>query len=902
MKQLTRLFIILFAFGIATSLSAQIRKGDKFFAAGEFARAIPAYERGLRKKNDAQAMENLAHCYRITKNYAKAEEWYGKTIAANPNCNSIIYYYYGMALRSNGKHSEARKQFQTFKAKNPTDKSAEAQVEALDNMDVWLTQTPMYAISNISSINSPQSDISPVFFGNGLLFVSDRGEMDVLNGENASVSGRAYYAIYYAKKSLEKEDTVIYGKASKLSRTINKEFHNGPVSVTEDGKLMAFNRVDRMLRVKSKKHINRPKIWFSELKGKHWSSARSFQYNSDLYSCAHPALSPDGQLLFFSSDMQGGQGGKDIWVCRREGTGWSMPENLGPEVNTAGDETFPFFRKDGMLFFSSDGHPGLGGLDIFSASKDAGGRWSNVANQGAPLNGSTDDFGCTFNADGSRGYFTSNRPGGLGDDDVYSFKVTSKFIRISGKLLGSKNATDILPNTKVELLTKEGKPLKTATTDGQGNFKFENLSSDQSYIVRLNESDPAIAAKTKYYMSDDKNNLVRVTMLDEVGGKFTFQNLPIDPAAPPQLLSDDDYITIAGNLISDGEPPQPIANMSVNLKDEQGNVVQTTTTNDFGAFTFSHLTPDKTYIVGMSDGADPKLAAASRIVITNKSGKELMATKPDAKGNFEFRILKEDRTTISSMSVTDADLRLDMKGTLVGADSMRTPLANTTINILNDKGEVIQTAKTDEKGHFDFQNLPADETFLVSVEGVTDPSIVSFGKLYIRDENGKVVKTLRMAAGGKFEFRVLALDRTTLGSVYVDDPWLQVLQMKAKTKKDSLTIIENIYYDYADFHILPAAEVTLEKVVKVMQLDPNITIEIYSHTDSRSTTDYNQKLSQKRAQEVVNYLAKRGIEKNRLKAIGYGETKLLNKCSDGVDCSEDDHAKNRRTEFKINKK
>jgi outer membrane protein OmpA-like peptidoglycan-associated protein len=331
-------------------------------------------------------------------------------------------------------------------------------------------------------------------------------------------------------------------------------------------------------------------------------------------------------------------------------------------------------------------------------------------------------------------------------------------------------------------------------------------------------------------------------------------------------------------------------------------VVQTTTTNDFGAFTFSHLTPDKTYIVGMSDGADPKLAAASRIVITNKSGKELMATKPDAKGNFEFRILKEDRTTISSMSVTDADLRLDMKGTLVGADSLRTPLANTTINILNDKGQVIQTAKTDERGHFDFQNLPADETFLVSVEGVTDPTLVSFGKLYIRDENGKVVKTLRMAAGGKFEFRVLALDRATLGSVYVDDPWLQVLQMKARTKKDSLTIIENIYYDYADYHILPAAEVTLEKVVKVMQLDPNITIEIYSHTDARSTTDYNQKLSQKRAQEVVNYLAKRGIDKSRLKAIGYGETKLLNKCADGVECSEDDHAKNRRTEFKINKK
>ena len=146
------------------------------------------------------------------------------------------------------------------------------------------------------------------------------------------------------------------------------------------------------------------------------------------------------------------------------------------------------------------------------------------------------------------------------------------------------------------------------------------------------------------------------------------------------------------------------------------------------------------------------------------------------------------------------------------------------------------------------------------------------------------------------------MDRTTIADVYVDDPWLQVLQMKAKQSKDSLTIIENIYYNYNDWHILPGAEVTLEKVVKVMQLDPTITIEISSHTDSRSTADYNLKLSQKRAQEVVNYLVKRGIDKSRLTAVGYGESRLLNRCKDGVECSEEEHAKNRRTEFKINKK
>lgn len=901
MKQYIKASFIFLLLTIALPAIAQIKRGNKLYDAGEFARAIPAYERGLKKKANPQAMENIANCYRITKNYPKAEEWYAKAVAANPECNPMVYFYYGMVLRTNGKNAEARQQFQRYLAKDPNDKKAGAQVEALDNIKVLLTQTPIYAVWSANAVNSPQSDISPAYLDKGILFVSDRGEKDVLNGENAPASGRAFYAIYYSEKKSEKEDSATYGQPKKLSRTINKEFHNGPVSVTADGKLMAFNRVDRKIMMKSKHFVNRPKIYFSQRNGKHWSSAFAFAYNSDAYSCAHPALSADGQQLYFSSDMPGGMGGKDIWVCKKQSDGsWSKPENLGSEVNSPGDEVFPFIRKDGVLYFSSDGHPGLGGLDIFSAAQEKG-KWSSVTNQGTPLNGSADDFNIVFNAEGSRGYFCSNRPGGAGDDDVYNFKVTSKFISISGKLLASKNTSDILSNTVVELLTKDGKLVKTATSDAQGNFHFDNLSSDQSYIVRLNESDPGVAAKSKYYMADDANKLVRVTVLDEIGGKFTFQNLPVDPTAPPQLLSDDDYLTIAGNLISDGEPPQPLANTTVNLKDENGNTVQTTSTNAFGAFTFSRIPPDKTYVVAV-DAADPNLAATSRIVITNKSGKELMSTKPDANGKFQFRILKEDRSTISAMTVTDTDLRLDMRGTLVGADTLRTPLINATINILDDKGKIVQTAQTDDKGHFDFTNLPADQSFIVSVDGITDPGLISFGKLYIRDEKGKIVKTLRLSAGGKFEFRVLALDRTTLGSVYVDDPWLQVLQMKTKARNDSLLIIENIYYEYGDYKILPAAEITLEKVVKVMQLDPSITIDISSHTDSRSTNDYNQKLSLKRAQTVLDYLVKRGIDKKRLTAIGYGETRLLNGCKDGTDCTEEEHAKNRRTEFKINKK
>ncbi|GAB4138331.1 MAG: hypothetical protein Fur0041_13310 [Bacteroidia bacterium] len=901
MNNSLKYILVLFLMLSAVSLSAQIRKGNRLYKNKEFAQAIPAYEKGLKKKQtNAQAMENLANCYRITKNYKKAEEWYGKTIAANPSCNPMVYFYYGVALKNNKKYPEAKEQFKKFLGKDPQNKLASRQVETLDDIELWLAQTPMYDVRNAGKINTEYSDIAPCIYSDGLLFASDRGEVDILNGENDAATGRSFYAIYFVKKTYEVDDSVNYGKVNKLSRTINKDFHNGPASVSADGKLMAFNRVDRKIKLKNKKFVNRPKIYFTEKKNKLWTAAKPFSYNSDEYSLAHPALSADGKMLLFSSDMPGGQGGKDIWFSVFDGTNWSKPVNAGPEVNTPADEVFPYLRNDGTLFFSSDGHSGLGGLDIFSATKDNNGKWNNVANQGSPLNGPTDDFGITFNAENNRGYFTSDREGGKGSDDVYAFKVTSKFLRISGKLLSSKNTGDIMPNTRVDLLTKDGKLIKSTTSDAKGQFNFENLPADQSYIVRMNEDDPALGAKSKYYMADEKNNLVRVTVMDEVGGKFTFQNLPVDPAAPPQLLADDEYLTIAGNMISEGTPPQPIANAKVSLKDEKGNVVQTTTTNAFGAFAFTRIPPDQTYIVSLDEN-DTRLSANSKISITNKSGKELMTTRPDANGKFSFKIIPEDKSTISAMSVNDTELRMDMKGTLVGADANNTALANTKMNIMDDKGQVVQSVVTDDKGFFNFINLPSDKVFMVSVDDVKDPSLAALGKIYIKDVTGKIVKTLKMN-GGKFEFRVLPLDKVNLGYVYVDDPWLQVMQMKEKARQDSLLIIENIYYDYGDYKILPAAEITLEKVVKVMLNDPSISIEISSHTDSRSSNDYNMQLSRKRANAVVDYLVKRGIDKKRLTAVGYGEAKLLNKCADGVDCTEEEHAKNRRTEFKINKK
>lgn len=890
-------------FGIMTLLVLPLlaqRKAERYFEAGEYSKAIVIYEKKLRHSTDGLAMARLADCYRLTRNYEKAEQWYAKAVASNAPLEPSVYFNYGMVLKNNNKIDQAREQFNTYASKVPADKTSQVQLQSLNDIREWLSGKPMYSVRNLSGLNSSESDFSPVAWKNGMVFVSNRGQRDLLNGDNDGATDKAYLSVYYAEKKGGPEDSASFDKVKKLGRRINKDFHNGPASFTADGSLMAFNRVEGFARGRGADKVNRVKIFFATPKGNGFSDVRPFQYNSSDYSVAHPVLAADGSALYFSSDMPGGRGGKDIWMCTKEGDGWSKPVNLGPEVNTPGNEVFPFLRKDGMLFFSSDGHSGLGGLDIFSASFENG-KWTEVANQGAPLNSMTDDFGISFNENGSRGYFSSDRTGGKGGDDVYSFVVTNKFLRIAGSLLASKDPNDVLSNTKVMLITEDGQVVKAINTDTKGKFQFNSLPSDKKYLMRLDENDPVINARKKYYMTDENGKLVRVTITTSSGGKYTFQDFPIDPEGEPQLLSDDDLITIAGNLISEGTPPQPFANTDVNLLDDKGNVVQTTTTNAFGAFTFTRLPPDKNYVVAMADPS-MKLNANAKVIITNKSGKELMSATPDNNGKISFRILSSDRTTLQAMIVDDPELRLDMRGVLVSGDGNNTLLPNTKIQVLNEKGEVVQTVVTDANGRFNFANLPADRTYIVMVEENDNIKLVASGKLFIKDEKGRILKELRIGKAGRYEIKVLPSDRNTLSFVYVDDPWLQVLQMKEKSRKDSLLIIENIYYDYADWKILPAAEITLEKVVRVMNLDPNIIIEISAHTDSRAKTDYNLRLSQKRAKSVVDYLVKRGIPASRLTSVGYGESRLLNKCSDGVECTEEEHAKNRRTEFKINRK
>lgn len=866
------------------------RKADSYFNNYEYSKAIPLYKKAS-DKND-EALRKLADCYRIMKNYPEAEKTYAKLVSKN-STDPMVYYYYGEALLTNNKYEDAKKQFAVYSTLNPDDKKGELYAKACDDIKALLVKPALYKVYNLGEVNSSVSDFCPVFYKDGIVFASERIR-DLVNYSENNWTGNPYLSLVYAKAE-KKKDTVIYDKASVFSEKFSSDGHYGPACFNIDFSEIYFTKVDNTI-TRKKGVVSQPKLYWSK-HGSGWSKPKAIPFSSNDYATGHPSVSKDGQYLFFSSNMPGGQGGTDIYVSKREGDTWGDPKNLGSEINTKGDETFPYISPENILYFSSNGHPGFGGLDIF-ASVQKDGNWGNASNMMPPINSTGDDFGIIFKGDNS-GYFSSNRAGGKGSDDLYGFSLSGMITSFSGKILLSNKTDDGAKNVKVFLLTDKGTILQTTSTDGSGFFKFDNLLADQNYMVRVDESDASLVNQKKFYLADAKNKVVRMIVKGN-GGIFIFENLPSDLTKLSQLTEDDATLksfSIAGNMYA-GDERSPIENTKVNLLNDKGDVVQSTTTNAFGSFVFMNITPDQNFTVTLDD-ADPKLAS-KKIYFTNKSGTEVAMSSG---GAFKFQILAADKNTLSLLTVDDSQLLVDVKGTLYADKEGKNRLPNSNISLVDESGNVMGTAKTDASGNFKFINLPADKNYMVRLQE-DDPSLSS-KDVFLADGRGRIVATLKSASGKFFRYSFLPMDEQSLSSIYFDDPWLKVAKMQSQAKKDSLantmTIIENVYYEYQKFDLLPQTIITLNKVIDVMKANPDITIDLISHTDSRGTDEFNMKLSEKRAQTAVDYVISKGIAKSRLTAKGLGESRLVNKCKDGVDCTEEEHAQNRRTEFKVKK-
>ena len=883
MKKLSKYIFITLTISASVSF-AQKNKADKYYEKLRYAKAIPAYEKAIKKNSDTKqdALIKLADCYRILNEYGKAETYYKEAIAIG-KAPADAYYNYGNVLKSNNKYPEALNQFYTYLEDKPTDSKAKNAIKSCQEIKYWESKPKEYEVKNIEAINTNRAEFCPTLFNNQLVYVAEKVS-DIVDFEQSGTNNQPFLNLYSSEIKNNK-----FLKSKSFSSSINTAFHDGPISFSGDGKMAFFTRINYIVNKKNKNFVNRAKIYMAAASGKKWAKAIPFQYNSDDYSCAHPSISGDGNTMYFASDMPGGQGGQDIWVTKRNGDTWGKPVNLGIDINTSGDELFPFIRKDGILFFSSNGLPGFGDLDIFSA-KTIEGRWLLNRNEGLFLNSTADDFGVVFATD-STGYFSSNKIGGKGSDDIYSFKYTNKNITVDGIVLLTESPTDPAKGVKVYLLNEQGKFLDSTKTDDKGYFAFKDLDVEKVYMAEVDETNTTLKNKSRYYLADKNGTIARVTHKEGIGKKFVFKNLPVNPNGMPDLFSDDD-LSLAGNLLYGESPSKPIANKKIMIKNEFGDVVEETTTNEFGAFAFRNLPIDQNYTLSFDDSDIP---VDSKIILTNKSGKEVKLGRSDSKGKFTFAVLNTDKTAIQDLSIDDIDMVMSLNGYLY--DQNHQALTNAKVSILSNSA-VVEEINTDDKGKFAFKNLSADKNYVFGF----DESDVRFGnvtKILVADSKGRVYREIKRDKTGKFVFELLDIDKTAFGDFTVDDPWLQVLEMKNKQKQDAITIVEKLRYAYGDYKIDAAGINILDKVISILNNNKNLNIELSSHTDSRSTDSYNLILSQKRAKAAVDYMIAKGIAKTRLKAVGYGESRLLNHCKSDVPCSEEEHAINRRTEFKI---
>lgn len=271
-------------------------------------------------------------------------------------------------------------------------------------------------VQNLAGLNTDALEFSPVFYANGIVFVSSRRKSGPVDSE----IGETFFELFYAE--LDPNGAPL--KPAPFSLQVNSERHEGPVSFNRRGNVMYFTRNN--LNQGRQKADSRGKVRLNIYEAQRgqfdWENVRELPFNSREFNCMHPTLSPDGKKLYFSSDRPGGLGGYDIWVSLKQGDTWSEPINMGSRINTSGNEAFPFIHESGTLFFASTGHKGYGGFDLFMI--DIGQpEWGEVINLGEPFNSQADDLGIILNPDGNVGYFSSNRPGGFGKDDIYMFEA-----------------------------------------------------------------------------------------------------------------------------------------------------------------------------------------------------------------------------------------------------------------------------------------------------------------------------------------------------------------------------------------------------------------------------------------------------------------------------------------------
>ena len=577
--------------GTVFGQKAQTKLGDAFFKHFDFKSALLHYAVAIKKDSgNLHLRQNIADSYRHMNDWVSAEPWYEK-LANDASADPTNKMYYAEALRANQKYSEAKVAYKGYMTAAPSDQSAKERLAGVDKVAELSKDKGLYTIEDLE-INSPKSDFGPTFYTNGeIYFCSNRepvGKVRVMDNWTSA----NFLQIYNGKPDANGNITKVEIMKGHVP---NGKYHEGPptyipkleelyITRSNYKNARAFTSSDKTVKLKLYRLVYLPteNKWGEKL-------IEAVPFNDREYSVAHAALTPDAQTLYFASDKPGGYGGVDLYKSQRDQSGnWSAPVNLGPTINTSGDEMFPYISNDGTLYFASNGHVGLGGLDVFSSVPVKDG-WSSPENLGYPINTNSDDFNYIIDKENKNGYFASNRPGGKGDDDIYKF--IKRGIEVCGLVYDAKTNDPIQGAKVVMYEVKDEKGTKMTNKDG--NFCF---AGSPKRVYKFVATKAGYLPNEVTVETDDKPVSVKIPMVKEGG-----INLEV--------------------LVLDKKTREPLDLATVKLVNTATSKEEKQQTNPDGKVFYS-LDPNATYrIEGSKDLPDPEMKYLTVSTTTSTVGK-----------------------------------------------------------------------------------------------------------------------------------------------------------------------------------------------------------------------------------------------------------------------------------------
>lgn len=500
MKNYILLITILCSFSFnGHAQKAKLAAADKKYDNYAYIDAIKTYERVAQKGYKSVDMfQKLGNAYYFNSDYQNAAKWYAELFAMNTELAPEYYYRYSHSLKSIGDFKKSDEMLALFNQKSGND--SRGKLIKSDYLAEIKANSGRYDVED-AGINSKYSDYGSAIYLDKVVFTSSRDTGSLAQRKHKWTN--QYFTNLY---SADLGDGMTPGAVKKFDKAINTKFHESTPAFTKDGKTMFFTRNNYIdgEKGKSESKVTLVKIYQASLENGKWDNVKEVPFNSNNYSTAHPALSSDEKTLYFASDMPGTFGQSDLYKVKiNEDGSFGSPENLGNTINTEGRETFPSITDENEIYFASDGHPGLGGLDIFVSKINSDGTFGKVQNIGEKANSNKDDFAYLIDTKTRRGFFTSNRDGGQGYDDIYKFLETKRLLceqELYGEITDLETSA-LLPDAKVSLFDSRFNLVSVTNSDEKGNYSF-NVECGKTYNVRAEKIE--YTTKEQKVTVDDK--------------------------------------------------------------------------------------------------------------------------------------------------------------------------------------------------------------------------------------------------------------------------------------------------------------------------------------------------------------------------------------------------------------